>query len=203
MSKYDRYNLDKLVQDFQKAGIPVANIHLYLDENDREQWTLYNSEREVLPLSTKASDVIRTHDPKIIHWLEDASFKLRVESIGATPKEVFRFEIMQLTGYSINVTVIGVDRDNGVLKKVSGDFTIKRLSVGPILVGETINPPHQDTVAGTWKIDRTFVTENSKTYGVIWVVGAAGRTIDWLVRGNMLRFSPSVPEELFPTGVLE
>ena len=135
-----------------------------------------------------------TVDPGPIQWTDDQAFRKKTSTVGTTPTEIYRVELLQLTGYSINVTVIGVDRNGGAVKKVTGDFTIKRLNAAPILVGETINPPHQDTAAGTWKIDRSFVTDNGKHYGVIWVVGAATRTIDWLVKGEMFRFTPSGAE---------
>lgn len=136
--------------------------------------------------------IMSTANP--IHWSEDARFQKRTTSVGITPTEIYRVPLMQLTGYSITVTVIGVDRGNGNIKKVSGDYTIKRLNAAPILVGESIPISHQDTAAATWKIDRSFLAENGTTYGVISVIGAAGRTIDWVVRGMMFRFSPNIPE---------
>lgn len=129
-----------------------------------------------------------------VQWSNDEAFRKRTQSVGITPTEIYRVELLQLTGYSINVTVMGVDNGNGAIKKQTGDYTLERLNAAPILIGETLSTPHQSAAASTWKIDRSFVTENGKTYGVITVTGAAGRTIDWLVKGTMFYFTPQVVE---------
>jgi hypothetical protein len=72
-----------------------------------------------------------------IQWSNEEIFRRKITSIGVAPTEIYRVSLVQLTGYSIYVTVIGVDRGNGNVKKQTGDFTLKRLNAGPLLVGQT------------------------------------------------------------------
>jgi hypothetical protein len=127
-----------------------------------------------------------------IQWSNEEIFRRKITSIGVAPTEIYRVSLVQLTGYSIYVTVIGVDRGNGNVKKQTGDFTLKRLNAGPLLVGQTLNLPHQDAGAAAWVISPTFDVSKGKNDGVISVVGAAGRTIDWFVSGTMVRFTPAI-----------
>lgn len=161
-----------------------------------------------MELTQEAQAIVDAHVPAVtrfkrqlsrspigeVRWMIEEEFQGKAVSVGTTPVEVFRLEILQLTVYSVYVMVMAVDRGNGNVKKASTDVTLKRLNAGPLLVGRTDGTVHQDTNAASWTITPSFDTTNGKNDAVITVTGAASRTIDWFVTGSYIRFSPREPD---------
>jgi hypothetical protein len=112
----------------------------------------------------------------------------RVRTTDATPTEVYRRTLAPLTGYAAILGLLGVDAGNGAVRMIRASVVAKRLGSGAVLVGApVVIANHQDTGAATWAIAAT-VSGNDV---VISVTGAAGRTIDWLLNGEVRSFTPA------------
>lgn len=111
-----------------------------------------------------------------------------VRTTNASAAELYRLPMEQLTGYDLDLTLIGVDLGNGAMRKIKASITIKRLTGSPLQVGTTTQTvSHADTGTTGWAIVPSF----SGNDGVISVTGAVGRTIDWKLYGTMVRFTPA------------
>lgn len=112
----------------------------------------------------------------------------RVTTTNATPAELWRLPLAQLTGYDLSATIMGVDNGNGAVKKLVTSQTVKRLNAAPLNVGAaTVVANHADAAASAWAVAVSFAGNDL----VVTVTGAAGRTIDWHVSGTMTTFTPS------------
>lgn len=135
--------------------------------------------------------VIAAHDPtpdpppKI--YFERTELKSSVRTVGTTPGTVFRATLHRLTGYTAALTLIGVDAGNGVVKVVRAVVSVKRLNAGAVLISPpTVLSTHADTGAESWAIAASV----SGNDFLITVTGAANRTIDWQLSGEVINFTP-------------
>lgn len=111
----------------------------------------------------------------------------RLRTTDATPTELWRATLRPLTGYRARLELLAVDAGNGAVRAITASVVAKRLNGGAILVGApVVIANHQDTRAATWGI-AAAVSGNDF---VITVTGAAGRTVDWILDGQVQSFSP-------------
>lgn len=112
----------------------------------------------------------------------------RIRSTGATPIEIFRLPLAEQSVYQSTLTIIGIDSGNFATKAMEGRFVHKRLAGNALQVGAiTVLSDIHDTAAASW-------APNALPQGtdvVFTVVGAAGRTIDWQMAGQILRYAPA------------
>lgn len=121
-------------------------------------------------------------------FTENLAVRGRVRTTDATPTEAYRLALQPLTGYTGTVTVIGVDTANGAVRVIRASFAVKRLNAAALAVGgPVVLASHADAAATAWQVAAS-VTAND---AVVTVTGAAGRTVDWSLSGEMTSFTPS------------
>lgn len=122
-----------------------------------------------------------------IVYAASATVDRRVRTTDATPTEVYRRTLALLTGYAAVLNLLGVDAGNGAVRMIRASIVAKRLSNGAVLVGTpVVLANHQDAAATAWAITAAA----SGNDFVVTCTGAAGRTIDWLLSGEIRAFTP-------------
>jgi hypothetical protein len=111
----------------------------------------------------------------------------RLRTTNATPTEIYRATLQPMTGYRALATLLAVDAGNGDLRQIYASMVSKRLTGGAILLPSVTLANHQDAGASVW----TAIPSASGNDFVITVTGAAGRTIDWLLDGEIISFAPA------------
>jgi hypothetical protein len=121
-------------------------------------------------------------DPPPLVFTEDTRIAGSVRTTDATPTEVYRLPLLPLTGYTGVVVLIGVDTGNGAVRVIRASFAVKRLGGGALAVGApVVLASHADAGATTWQIAASVGGNDA----LVTVTGAAGRTIDWSLSGQM------------------
>lgn len=159
------------VTDDAEPGV-VRSIYI---SEDNEEW------RQLRESGVEIRDV-----PDVT-YSANISINNQVHTSNGTPAEIFRLDLQPKTGYTGIVTIIGTDSVNGNVRVIRASFAVKRLAAGAVSIGgAVVLANHADTGAAAWAIS-TSVQGNT---AVISVQGAANRPIDWLIRGDMVSFSP-------------
>lgn len=126
-------------------------------------------------------------DPPPVAYAASLAADARIRTTDATPAEVYRRTLAQLTGYAAVLTLLGVDAGNGAVRMIRASIVAKRLANGAALVGTpVVIANHTDTGTATWAIT---AAANGNDF-VVTVTGAVGRTIDWLLSGDVRSFTP-------------
>lgn len=104
------------------------------------------------------------------------------------PHEVFRFSTHAQHVYRTTVRVSAIDAGNGTTRDSEVRMVFKGLAASIVQVGTTVVMSNmQDTAAAGWRIQPV----PQGTDLVIQVTGAAGRSIDWQVTGDVGTFAPA------------
>jgi hypothetical protein len=112
----------------------------------------------------------------------------RVRTTNATPTEIYRLSLAQLTGYWVDVKILGVDAGNGAVRAMHVEAIVKRLGNGALAIGNVGMPLDvADVAASTWTVSRAVAGNDV----IVTVTGAAGRTIDWQITGTVRSFTPA------------
>lgn len=143
------------------------------------------------PTDEAAVDAVyAAHDPVPLPVVVDFAGRQDVDAItrttDATATEVFRFPCELKHIYRASLVIIGVDAGSGATKVMDGRFVWKRWSAGAIMTGITVVSDLHDSAAASW-------APNALPQGndiVFTVQGAAGRTIDWLLVGDVSQYAP-------------
>lgn len=110
-----------------------------------------------------------------------------IRTTDATPTEVYRATLKPITGYDGILTLRGIDTGNGAIKIIRASVCVKRLNAGALMVGNPIVfATHPDTGAPAWTIAANVAGNDF----VVTATGAAGRTIDWRLTGDIETFTP-------------
>ncbi|MFL5688701.1 MAG: hypothetical protein ACJ77I_06900 [Chloroflexota bacterium] len=111
----------------------------------------------------------------------------RARTTDDQPHEVLRLPTEPKHVYRATVRVCGIDAGNGTTRDSEVRMVFKRAGVAPSQVGSTtVMSNAQDTAAASWRIAASV----DGTDLVISVTGAAGRTVDWQVTGEIGAFAP-------------
>lgn len=122
-----------------------------------------------------------------IVYTEGAAINRRHRTTNATPTELYRATLAPLTGYRALLRLLAVDAGNGAVRMIEASIVAKRLAGGAALVGApVVIANHQDAAASAWGITATAEGNDF----VVTVTGAAGRTVDWLLSGDVVAFTP-------------
>lgn len=142
-----------------------------------------------------AAGVTVLDPPAVVTYSGELQMIGRLRTTDATPTEVYRRTLAQLTGYRAIATLLAVDAGNGVVRMIHASIVAKRLNNGAALVGTpVVIANHQDSgaAATTSGVAGWAITASASGNDfVITVTGAAGRTIDWLLDGRVVSFTPS------------
>jgi hypothetical protein len=178
--------LTQLEIELAAAGVAVPH-HLGQTDDDLHTYDATGSAAE-LPAGSAAVVDAHVPPPPIIGAVALHPVARRVRTIDATPAEVYRATLALLTGYRAGFRLVGIDAGNGAMRVISASIVAKRLNAGAILVGApVVIANHADTAASAWAITAT-VSGNDL---IITATGAAGRTIDWLLDGEIISFTPN------------
>lgn len=134
-----------------------------------------------------AGNTAQPADPAPLVYDDGLTIRARLRTTNATPAELYRATLAQRTGYRASLTLIAVDAGNGAVRTIEARITAKRLTNGALLVGQpVVVADHQDTGTAAWGIGASV----SGTDFLVTVTGAAGRSIDWLLSGDVVSFTP-------------
>jgi hypothetical protein len=179
-----RVDLYQLQAELAAAGIIVAALNTGGDELQT-----YDAQGAIIPLPLEAAPVVDAHmpPPPIVGAVAVNPVTRRIRTTDATPSEVYRATLALLTGYWAGFRLVGIDAGNGTMRVISASIVAKRLGAGALLVGApVVIANHADAAAAAWAITASV----SGNDFVITVTGAAGRTIDWLLSGDIVAFTP-------------
>lgn len=139
-------------------------------------------------LAALGSDtVIVAADPPSLIYSGNATINARIRTTNATPTEVWRATLAQVTLYDANLRLRAVDAGSGACRRIHAEIMAKRLGAGALLVGSPVVIADQgDAATSTWLITAAV----SGNDFVVTATGAAGRTIDWLLSGSVESFTP-------------
>jgi hypothetical protein len=177
-------NLEELAAQLTSAGVSHRGVGVV-----NGVWHTYDVAGEMVPMPQAADAVLQAHvpSPEYIDYSTSTPIRALLRTQDATAKEIWRLNLKQRTGYAGKATIIGVDAGNGNVKVLHVTFSVKRLSGDALSIGTpVVLSVQQDAGASTWVVNAAI----QDTAAYITVQGAAGRSIDWLVSGDMISFSP-------------
>ena len=126
-------------------------------------------------------------DPAPLVYRDGLAVDQRLRTTNATPAELWRATLTQRTGYRATLTLIAVDAGNGAVRTIEARVTAKRLTGNALLVGTpVVVSDQQDSGTSAWAITAAV----SGNDFVVTVTGAAGRSIDWQLAGDVVSFTP-------------
>lgn len=170
----------------EMAAAGIATEGLAVESDD-----LYTfADGRAVDLPPEAQPVVDAHVPPPVATEFAAAEQIDAvaRTTDAAPRELLRFPLAVQTGYDCVLVVMGVDAGNGAVAKLRIDATIKRLNAGPLAVGSpTTTVSQRDAAAAGWSVALTFAGNDA----LVSVTGAAGRSIDWIVRATVARFAPA------------
>lgn len=181
-----RVDLVLLGTELITAGVPHAGLPLV---DDRVYTYDSAGVRADLEPLAGAQAVVDAHvAPKqLIEFAGSTAVHAIVRTTDAAPLEVFRFPCDQRRLYQANLSIMGIDAGNFACKAMEGRFVWKRITANAIMTGITVVSDLHDTAAASWAPNAL----PSGTDVVFTVVGAAGRTIDWLLVGEIGMYAPA------------
>lgn len=178
-----------LATGFFPSGVPNPDVVEIMDL-DADAWAAF----QAAPPGEKylAEDgtltVVPLPPPQIV-YAEQESVYAKVRTADDQPLVVFQFHCDTKHVYRANLRISGVDTANYVTLIMEGRFAWKRVQNNAIMVGgggiQVISDLH-DVAAATWAPN--CVPSGQEV--VFTVKGAVGRTIDWLLVGEVGRFAP-------------
>lgn len=176
-----------LQQELDAASVPVAGLGCTGTETDGELFT-YDANGAIIDLPPDAVPVVDAHvaPPLVTEYAGQTDVAAIVRTTTATPLEVFRFPCEAKHLYRANLRISGIDAGNFVSLVQEGRFVWKCLTVNAILSGITVVSQIPATMPTGW-------ATNCFPDGpdlVFTVQGAAGRTVDWLLSGDIGRYAP-------------
>lgn len=126
-------------------------------------------------------------DPPPPKYADNIQIGGRIRTTNATPAELYRATLAQLTAYRARLELLAVDNGNGNVRYIEARVVVKRLNNGALMV-ETpaVIVNRQDAGASTWAITAAV----SGNDFVITVTGQVGRNIDWLLNGSVGSYTP-------------
>lgn len=189
-----RVDLARLDAELTAAGV----AHRALGTAGDALYT-YSTDGTVADLPAGAAAVVEAHvapsDPIEYTGLRESEWATTTANAPVGLSQVLiRLPLDLQTGYMAEVDVVGIDRANGVMKRLLFTSVFKRLNAGGLAVGARQDlAAREDTGAAattsgvaSW----TVVPSIDGNDAIVTVAGAAGRTVDWFGFVAMRRFRP-------------
>jgi hypothetical protein len=184
-------DLSLLSTELVTAGVIVPGLGTTpTGSNGTVNLYTYDATGAAVELPPAAVPVVNAHvaPPNVVNFAASQDLRAMLRTTDATATILLRFPLTVQTGYDVQAAVMGVDAGNGAVKKLKVDVTMKRLNAGPLLVGTmTTLVNHADTAAAAWTVIFSF----SGNDALVFVTGAAGRNIDWIIRATISKFAPA------------
>jgi hypothetical protein len=184
-------DLGLLHQELAAASIVVSGLGLSgtLPETpDEQELYTYDGDGQPAELPLAAVPIVDAHvaPPRPIDYAHQQDVSAIARTTDATPVEIFRFPCMARHVYRANLRLSGVDATNGTTRITEARFAWKRPATTAMMIGTTVVSNLADAGAASWTQSATAVG----TEIVFSVTGAAGRTVDWLVVGEIGTYAP-------------
>lgn len=143
--------------------------------------------RPATPEEQAALDTIRAEEAARIVSAGVRALQQSIRTTDDVPTEILRLTTHLKHVYRATLRVCGIDAGNGVTRDSQVVMVFKGLAASPVQVGATaVLWNMQDTAAASWRITPSV----AGTDLVISVTGAAGRTVDWSLTGDIGAFAP-------------
>lgn len=120
-------------------------------------------------------------------------FMRQVRTTGAAPAEIFRATLGQMTACRARLVVLAIDSGNGAYASLEKIVSVERLGAGAVnlLTTDTVVQRMTGAAAVTagvasWAVAVTLAGNDI----VVRVTGATGRTVDWGMSGEVMRYAP-------------
>jgi hypothetical protein len=180
-------NLPLLHQELTTAGVIVPGLGTL--DNTKETVHTYDAAGQIVSLPPAADPVVAAHTapPLAIEYAGTLVVDAVTRTTDAALTEVFRLPTTPRRLYRGTFQMMAIDAVSGAAKDVEARLVFRQQAGSAVQVGATVVlATIQDSAASNWAI------QGSASGGefVIGVRGAAGRTIDWLLRGSIATFAP-------------
>jgi hypothetical protein len=132
-------------------------------------------------------------DPPPVRFQEGQAISDQARTVGTTPVEIFRATLAQLTAYRARLVLLAVDSGNGAYASLERVVSVERLGAGAVnlLTTDTVVQRMTNAAAVTAGVASWAVTVTTSGNDiVVTVTGAAGRTVDWGLSGEFVRYTP-------------
>lgn len=179
-----RVDLPQLKVEATAAGVAVGDLGTAGD-----QLVTWDSDGHTIDVPAGMAAVLAAHvaPAPMTDYAAEIPMSARARTTDATPTEIYRAQLVPMTGYRALATLLGVDAGNGNVRQVYASMVAKRLGGSAVMVGAPVVLANiQDAGAAAWAVSASV----SGNDFVISVTGAAGRTIDWLLDGRAVSFKP-------------
>jgi hypothetical protein len=124
--------------------------------------------------------------PPLIQFVRSITVDARVRTTNDVALVVFTFPTEAKHRYEAALTISGIDAGNFASKVMEGRFVWKRATTAAAVTGITVVSDIHDSAAAAWAPNCL----PSGTDVVFTVKGAVGRTIDWLLVGQIQAWAP-------------
>lgn len=183
-----RVDLALLADELQAAGVPFNALGTTGDGDDVMLWT-YDADGALTELPTEAIPVVDAHvaPPLVVEFVESRAVEAVTRTTDGAFREIWRIETSPRHSYRSALEMRATDAMDGTHKAQEARLVFKGLAGSVVQVGTTTvlwSAPDPGTTA--WAIQ----AQAQGTALVFGVRGAAGRTIDWSLAGEVVIFAP-------------
>jgi hypothetical protein len=133
-------------------------------------------------------------DPPTLRFQANLPLGAQLRTTDAAPAEIFRATLAPTTLYRARIVVLAVDAGNGAYATLERVVSVERLGGGAVnlLVTDVTIQRMTNAAAVTAGVSSwTLGIAASGADIVATVSGAAGRTVDWGMSGDLVRYTPS------------
>lgn len=187
-----RLDLPLLEKELAAASVTVAGLGLSgedpADPGAQDLHT-YDGTGTALEMPAGSQAVVDAHvaPPLVVEHAETRSVAAVLRTTDGAFHEVYRLPTAVNTIYRATFSMAAIDAASFDAKDSEARLIFKRVSTAPAQVGATVVLSNaQDAAASAWAI-QAQVQGNDLVIGVR---GAAGRTIDWILAGDVVVFAP-------------
>lgn len=186
-----RLDLPLLSQQLTATGVPHTALGTSVPEpspaTPGDLFT-YDATGAPVELPPEAGPVVEAHvaPPLLIEYVRSVAVDTQTVTTDDQPHEVFRFPCEQLRRYRSDMRISGIDAGNFVSREMEGRFVWKRTTGNAIMVGITIVSTLGEAASSSWAPNAL----PDGTDVVFTVKGAAGRTINWVLQGDVEVYAP-------------
>lgn len=177
-----------LHQELTAADVVVPGLGTFGDAQHQTVLHTYAPDGTIVDVPPEAVPIVDAHvaPPLVIQYAQQQDVSAIARTTDATPTAIFRFPCLSRHVYRANIRLSGVDAANGTTRITEARFAWKRPTTTAVMIGTTVVSNLADAGAASWAQQATPAGPDI----VFTVTGAAGRSIDWLVVGEIGTYAP-------------